>query len=174
MPTDHAFAPLALLLADAVLVVHLGIVVFVVGGLVAIVAGNLRGWAWVNAGWFRLAHVAAIGVVVAESWLGITCPLTTLESWLREQAGAAGYRQGFIADGLQAVLFHEAPAWVFTVAYSLFGLLVALAWWYFPPHHERTTSPDPLRRRRRARRHPRVLEADRGAGPPAGRVGRGG
>lgn len=115
------------------LAVHLAIVVFVVGGLVLVAAGNLRGWRWVNAWWFRLAHLAAIGVVVAESWLGITCPLTTLESWLRAQGGEAGYRQGFIADWLQRLLFYDAPPWVFGLAYSLFGALVAAAWWYFPP-----------------------------------------
>ena len=66
------------LLADAVLLLHFGIVVFVVGGLVVIVAGNLRGWRWVNRWWWRLVHLAAILVVVAESWFGVMCPLTTL------------------------------------------------------------------------------------------------
>ena len=66
-------------LADAVLVLHFGIVVFVVGGLVLVVAGNALRWRWVNAFGFRLAHLAAIAVVVAQSWLGEVCPLTTLE-----------------------------------------------------------------------------------------------
>jgi len=44
------------LLADAVLALHVAIVVFVVGGLVRVVTGNQRGWRWVNAWWFRLAH----------------------------------------------------------------------------------------------------------------------
>jgi len=59
------------LLADMVLVLHVAIVAFVVIGLVLIVAGNLRGWRWVNALWFRLAHLAAIAIVVAESWIGM-------------------------------------------------------------------------------------------------------
>jgi len=43
------------LLANAVLVLHVAVVLFVVGGLVLVVAGNLLlGWAWVNALWFRL------------------------------------------------------------------------------------------------------------------------
>ena len=77
------------LLADAVLVLHTGIVLFVVGGLLLVVLGNWRGWPWVNRPWFRLAHLAAITAVVAESWLGLTCPLTTLEWWLRARAGVA-------------------------------------------------------------------------------------
>ena len=121
------------LLADIVLLAHFGLVVFVVGGLAVILVGNLLGWRWVNNPWFRLAHIAAIAVVVAESWLGITCPLTTLESWLRAQAGSSGYDASFIEHWVQRILFHEAPPWVFASAYTAFGLLVAAAWWYFPP-----------------------------------------
>jgi len=121
------------LLADIVLLAHFGLVVFVVGGLAVILVGNLLGWRWVNNLWFRLAHIAAIAVVVAESWLGITCPLTTLESWLRAQAGSSGYDASFIEHWVQRILFHEAPPWVFASAYTAFGLLVAAAWWYFPP-----------------------------------------
>lgn len=121
------------LLADAVLVSHVAVVLFVVGGLVLVIAGNLRRWPWANNLWFRLAHLAAIGYVVAESWLGIECPLTTLEVWLRAQAGAPTYSTGFIEHWLSRLLYYDAPAWVFTLVYSLFGLAVAASWWYFPP-----------------------------------------
>ena len=121
------------LLADLVLTVHFGIVAFVVGGLVLVVVGNLRGWRFVNGWWFRLAHVAAIAVVVAQAWLGVACPLTTLESALRENAGEAGYETSFIEHWLTAILFYEAPPWVFTAAYTRFGLVVAAAWWRYPP-----------------------------------------
>jgi hypothetical protein len=121
------------LLADAVLVVHAAVVLFVVAGLVLVVAGNRAGWPWVNTWAFRISHLAAIGVVVAQAWLGVVCPLTTLEMWLRAQAGQAVYGGSFIAHWLGRLLYHEAPAWVFTLAYSLFALAVALAWWRFPP-----------------------------------------
>lgn len=125
-------------LADAVLAMHVAVVVFVVGGLVAIVAGNLRGWRWVNAWWFRIAHLAAIGVVVAEAWLGVECPLTTLEMALRKAAGGAAYEGSFIQHWLQRLLYYDAPAWAFTLAYSLFGLGVAAAWWRYPPARRRS------------------------------------
>jgi hypothetical protein len=124
------------LLADAVLALHFGVVVFVVGGLVLIVAGNAVRWGWVNAFGFRLAHLAAIAIVVVQSWLGEVCPLTTLESWLRVGAGSAGYSKSFIEHWIQRLLFYEAPFWVFVAAYTLFALLVLACWWYFPPRRK--------------------------------------
>jgi polyferredoxin len=120
-------------LADAVLVLHVGVVIFVVGGLLLILLGNWRGWGWVNAWWFRLAHLAAIAVVAAEAWLGVVCPLTTLEMELRARAGGATYGGSFIGHWLQRFLYYDAPAWVFTLAYSLFAAAVAASWWWFPP-----------------------------------------
>lgn len=119
--------------ADFVLLLHFAVVVFVVGGLVLIIAGNMRGWRWVNGLWFRLAHLGAIGTVAAESWFGITCPLTALEIWLRSEAGEALYSVSFIEHWLHRLLFYNAPSWVFVIGYSLFGLLVLVTWWYFPP-----------------------------------------
>ena len=121
------------LLADAVLVLHFALVVFIVGGLALIVVGNWRGWHWVNARWFRIGHVAAIVVVVLQAWLGRVCPLTTLESSLRERAGSTAYDGSFIEHWVQQLLYYEAPPWAFALAYTCFGLLVAAAWWRFPP-----------------------------------------
>lgn len=120
----------ATLLADAVLLVHLAVVLFIAGGLIVVWVGNRLGWRWVNAWGFRLTHLAAIGVVVAESWLAISCPLTTLEASLR---GTTGHTEGFIAYWVQQFLFYDAPPWVFIALYSGFGALVVAAWWRFPP-----------------------------------------
>ena len=120
-------------MADAVLAVHVAIVFFVVGGLGLILVGNALRWRWVNAPWLRLAHLAAIAVVVTESWFGIVCPLTTLEMFLRRQSGTTTYGGGFVEHWLQRLLYFDAPPWVFTLGYSLFGLLVVATWWYFPP-----------------------------------------
>lgn len=130
------------LFADAVLFAHFGVVVFVVGGLVAIALGGPRGWHWVYGWWFRLAHLAAIGVVAAQAWLGAACPLTTLESWLRAQTGASPYHKSFIEVWGQRLLFYEAPFWVFAVAYTGFGLLVVVAWRRFPPRRTRGAPDD--------------------------------
>ena len=125
------------LLADAVLAVHFGIVLFVVGGLVFVVVGSLRRWRLAGRLWFRCAHLAAIAVVVAQAWLGAVCPLTTLEMWLRAKARATTYGGSFVEHWVQRLLYYEAPPWVFTLAYSAFGLAVLAAWWCFPPRSRR-------------------------------------
>ena len=117
------------LLADVVLVLHAGFVAFVVGGFVLSIAGLLLGWRWVGNRWFRGLHLAAIGLVVVQAWVGVLCPLTTIENWLRERAGQPGYAGSFIQHWLHRLLFYDAEPWLFTVVYTLFGLLVGLTWW---------------------------------------------
>jgi hypothetical protein len=125
------------LLADLVLSLHVAVVLFVVGGLVLILVGNWRGWRWVNSWWLRVAHLAAIGVVVAEAWLGYVCPLTTLEMALRRKARAATYEGSFLEHWLQNLLYYDAPPWVFTLAYTIFGLAVATTWICLPPRRRK-------------------------------------
>ncbi len=129
-------ASAARLLADGVLLLHAAVVLFVVGGLLLVVLGSARGWVWVNRRWFRLLHLAAIAVVVLQAWAGVDCPLTTLESWLRVQASGgdvgSGYASGFIEHWIHQLMFFSAPTWMFTFAYSAFGLLVVAAWWRWP------------------------------------------
>lgn len=122
--------------AGVVLALHVALAAFVVVGLVLAVAGNLTGWHWVNGLWFRSAHLATVLVVVAEAWLGVACPLTTLEMWLRSKAGAHTYAGGFIEHWLQRLLYYDAPPWVFIIGYTAFGCLAVATWWYFPPNRK--------------------------------------
>lgn len=124
---------LYLLAADAVLVLHVAFVVFVIAGLMLILAGRPLGWGWIRNPWFRIAHVAAIGVVVLQSWVGVICPLTTIEMALRKRAGEAVYQGTFISHWLESLLYYRAPAWVFAVCYTAFGGLVVLSWIWVRP-----------------------------------------
>jgi hypothetical protein len=119
---------LFLLLADAVLVIHFLLVLFVIFGMVAIVCGRLRGWTWIYGRTFRISHLIVIAIVVAQAWLGRLCPLTALESDLRLKSGHSGYSESFIAHWLRQMLFYDAEAWVFTAIYSVFGALVLIFW----------------------------------------------
>lgn len=124
---------LYLLAADLVLFLHVSFVAFVVLGLLLIFVGNMLGWSWIKSPWFRWAHLAAIGIVVVQSWLGVICPLTTLEMALRSRAGDSVYPGAFIAHWLETVLYYDAPQWVFAVCYTAFGVLVLVSWFWIRP-----------------------------------------
>ena len=121
------------LAADGILMVHALFVAFVLFGLLLVLLGGIRRWKWVKNFWFRIAHLTAIAIVVLQSWLGMICPLTTWEMQLRSRAGETTYTDTFVSHWLQQLLFYEAPAWVFVVAYSLFGGLVVASWFFVPP-----------------------------------------
>ena len=81
--------------ADAVLVLHLGFIVFALFG--ALLAVRWR--------WLPLVHLpaAAWGLFVELS--GRVCPLTYLENHFRVRAGQAGYSESFIEHYLLAVIY---------------------------------------------------------------------
>ena len=122
------------------MLLHALFVVFVVSGLVLILAGGAFGWAWVRVRWFRIAHLAAIGVVVVQSWLGVICPLTTFEMALRTRAGESGYPGSFIAHWVETILYYQAPPRVFVVCYTAFGALVIASWFWVRPRRRKWRS----------------------------------
>ena len=122
-----------LILADAVLAMHVAFVFSVVVGLALFLAGGALGWRWLRKLWPRLLHLVAIAVVVGESWFGIVCPLTTWENSLRQMGGESGYSASFVSHWLQSLLYYSAPPWVFTAAYTAFFGLVLASWFLVPP-----------------------------------------
>jgi Protein of Unknown function (DUF2784) len=126
------------MLADAVVVVHLLIVLFVVAGLPLVYLGAARRWAWVRSWRWRVLHLGAILVITAESLLGIACPLTMWEDTLRDHQTASG----FIERWIDRLLFYDAPVWVFTVAYVAFASLVLVTWVAVPPTRQTRANPE--------------------------------
>jgi len=125
------------LLADLLLVAHVAIVLFIVGGLVAIAVGGPLGWGWVRGFRWRVLHVIAMGFVAIGAVAGRICPLTVWEDALRRRAGESGYGMGFVQYWLERLLYHDWPDWAFTVLYlAVFGAILA-AWWLVPPRRSR-------------------------------------
>ncbi|MDH3337852.1 MAG: DUF2784 domain-containing protein [Gammaproteobacteria bacterium] len=124
---------LYLLAADVTLLLHMSFVAFVLIGLLLIFVGYALAWSWIRNPWFRWSHLAAITVVVLQSWFGVICPLTTLEMALRSRAGATTYPGAFVAHWLESILYYDAPEWVFAVCYTAFGLLVVVSLFWIRP-----------------------------------------
>ena len=83
------------ILADGVVVLHLGFLLFVV-------LGGLMSLRWPRVAWLHLP-AAAWGAYIEFS--GAVCPLTPLENRLRRAGGEAGYAGGFIDQYLVPVLY---------------------------------------------------------------------
>jgi hypothetical protein len=117
------------MLADAIVVVHFLIVLFVLAGVPLVYLGVVLHWAWVRRSHWRLLHLSAILFIAAESVLGIACPLTVWEYDLRGQQST----RGFVERWVDVILFYDAPPWVFSVAYVAFAALVLVTWIVVPP-----------------------------------------
>ena len=124
---------LASLLADAILVLHVGIVVFVILGALAIAAGGALRWTWVRGFRWRLAHVLLMVFIALQAWLGALCPLTIWEQALRRRAGESAYAGSFIEHWLSRLIFFDAPWWAFVAAYTAFAAFVLALWFLVRP-----------------------------------------
>lgn len=81
--------------ANAVVLLHLGFIVFVaLGGLLA-----LR---WPRVAW---AHLPAAVWGILIELTGWVCPLTPLENWLRAAAGDPAYTGGFIDRYIMPIVY---------------------------------------------------------------------
>jgi len=120
-------------MADAILVVHFLVVVFIVGGLALVWIGAPLGWAWVRNPWFRYAHLGAIAFVAAEALLGVMCPLTAWEDMLRGGVRA----ESFVGRWVRYFLFYEAPEWLFTILYVAWALATLVTLKLIPPRPSR-------------------------------------
>jgi hypothetical protein len=99
------------LLADAVLVLHLAFVAFIVlGGFLVL---RVPALAWL--------HLPAVVWAAATEFLQLICPLTPLENHLRTLGGEAGYSGGFIAHYLASLIY---PAGLTREMQFLLGALV--------------------------------------------------
>jgi hypothetical protein len=122
------------IIADLIVSIHFGYVIFVVGGLFVIVLGGALKWRIIRNFWLRALHLAMILVVVYEAIFGISCPLTDWEYELRIAAGQANAAsESFVARLIQQIIFYDFPPIVFIISYCLFGIAVLMSWWLIPP-----------------------------------------
>jgi hypothetical protein len=109
-----------------VVVVHLLFIGFVVGGV-------FLAWRWPRIVWL---HIPAVAYGALVEFAGFTCPLTLLEKDLRQRAGEAGYRGGFIAHYLVKVIY--PPGLTRGMQFGLGVLVVlvaAIGYWGFLRRH---------------------------------------
>ena len=120
------------LLADAVLVLHLAFVVFVVlGGLLVLRAPRLA--------WLHLP-AAAWGAII--ELFGFVCPLTPLENRLRRLGGEETYSGGFIEHYVASLLYPQGLTRGIQYVLAAFVIAVNVAiYWIIWRRRPRGRSP---------------------------------
>ena len=128
LPLPRSPHLLFLYLADAIIIIHFGFVIFVI-------AGGLLLLRWPRVIWL---HLPAILWGALVEFLHLVCPLTYLEDWLRERAGVAAYHGDFVEHYLMPILY---PAHL-TAHIQIFlgGLVVIInviiyGWWILRHKH---------------------------------------
>ncbi|HVX04806.1 MAG TPA: DUF2784 domain-containing protein [Rhodanobacteraceae bacterium] len=107
----------------SILGLHLAIIAFNVAGCVLVPVGAWRGWRWVRAFWFRLAHLLSLAVVALQALLGRACFVTI---WQGDVSGNS-HAQPLIADWINRLIYWPLPLSVFAAAYVVvFAYVIAL------------------------------------------------
>jgi hypothetical protein len=105
------------LAADALVILHLGFIVFVV-------VGGFLVWRWPRLVWIH-PPVALWGGLV--EFFGWTCPLTPLENELRRIAGDTGFEGGFIDHYVIPIVYPPGLDRTLQIALGVTVLLVNAA-----------------------------------------------
>ena len=122
-----------LFLADVIVIIHLGYIIYVILGFILIVVGIILRWKWIRNLPFRITHLLAIVGVACETLLGINCPLTVLEFKLRYASNLSEEKVSFVGTIIDSLLYYNAPGWLFTIIYAAFAILVAITFIIAPP-----------------------------------------
>lgn len=116
-------------LADAVLAIHFAVAGFIALGLVLIPIGRLRAWSWVRHRRLRIVHAALMVFVALEALVGMTCPLTTLEAYLRGTRA----QESFWAYHIGRLLYWDLPLSFFLALYLACAVWVIWLWFFCRP-----------------------------------------
>ena len=100
------------LAADALVVLHLAFVVFVI-------LGGLLVWRWPRWAWVHVPAFVWGAVIEFNNWI---CPLTPLEQRLRAAEGEGGYSGGFVEHYALPLLYPDGMTREIQIGLGLFVL----------------------------------------------------
>ncbi len=110
-----------IIIAEAVLGLHLVIITFNVAGLILIPVCAWLGWRIIRVAWLRLLHLASMGVVSGQALGGRARFLTV---WQNGLAGGSQSAQPLIMHWVDGLIYWNLPMWAFAAMYSVVFLYV--------------------------------------------------
>ena len=115
--------------ADIILILHFLVVIFITVGFVLIPIGYHYNWSWIKNFKLRLFHFGLIFIVTLETLVGITCPLTSIENYLR----GINNSKSFISFWIEKIIYWDFPTSFFMFLYFVFLGWTLLMWKIYPP-----------------------------------------
>ena len=121
-------------LADILLISHFLYVVGLFFPIPLIFLGSLFGWSWPRNSYFRNIHLGMVLLLVVQTIMGWTCPVTDWEESLRVAAGQPIYGSSFVAYWVERLLYHQFSPLTFAIIYFSLGLATFLLYALYPPN----------------------------------------
>ena len=117
------------MLADIILILHFLIVIFITVGFLLIPIGYFYDWSWTKNFKLRLFHFGLMFIVTFETLVGITCPLTSIENYLR----GINNSKSFVSFWIEKIIYWDFPTSFFIFLYFVFLGWTLLMWKIYPP-----------------------------------------
>ena len=117
------------MLADIILILHFLVVIFITVGFLLVPIGYYYDWSWIKNFKLRLFHFGLMFIVTFETLVGITCPLTSIENYLRGIHNS----KSFISFWVEKIIYWDFPTSFFMFLYFVFLGWTLLMWKIYPP-----------------------------------------
>jgi hypothetical protein len=123
-------------LASIVLYLHFAVIAFNMFWIIAIPMGAWLKWSFIRSFWWRVAHLALLGVVALQAVVGVLCFLTIWQTSLIRAAGGPSGERSLIDEWVTRAVFWPLPMWVFVALYVAALVFAATLWWLVPPQRQ--------------------------------------
>jgi hypothetical protein len=115
-----------MIMVQAVLAVHVTVILFNVFGLVAVPIGAICNWRFVHIRWWRVLYLLSLAAVAAQALTGRACFLTI---WQNDLTASAQPATPLIVRWIDLLVYWRLPIWMFAALYVLvFAYALALLW----------------------------------------------
>jgi hypothetical protein len=115
-----------MIMVQAVLAVHVTVILFNVFGLVAVPIGAICNWRFVHIRWWRVLYLLSLAAVAAQALAGRACFLTI---WQNDLTASAQPATPLIVRWIDLLVYWRLPIWMFAALYVLvFAYALALLW----------------------------------------------
>ena len=118
-------------IADIILVLHFGIILFITSLFFLIPVGYKFNWIFTKNIKIRVFHAGLMTFVTIEKFLGMACPLTYLENYFL--GNNENENKLFLSYWLNKIIYWDLPSYFFLIMYLICLVWTFIMLYIFPP-----------------------------------------